>query len=640
MRRALAFAAAIAAFAVWSEDAVPLWSGGKVPRMAELKRLEGVEFSVIKRHEPEKDGYHFLHGVALCWHKGKLYASYGTNKGLENTSSEETHVRASADGGKTWSDIEVVSSDGGPGLGISHGSLAELNGELWCFSGAFSNLQAATHTIAFTHTRAYVLDDATGRWRPRGMVVGQGFWPMQNPIRMPDGNWIMGGLRVASGWNLPGGARPAAAISHGDDFTRWDVSVVQNGEVPGGIWGEATVDMRGMSVTLTVRPGWKEDPPVAHVATSADGGRTWTPLRPTNLPAASSKPFTGILSTGQRYFISQTTADGGRGRTPLTIAVGRPGEWSYSHVFLIRPSVFTEGPGPSPARALAYPSAVEHEGRLYVAYSNSGSGGNQSNSAELAIIPVSALRLPAADGTPDTVGFANGGVNTVPGDGQIATRRFVRFEGHGRTGGLLCVGSSYAWHGPNTEKLGWSGDWGMAASAREKDCVHVLGDAVRRIRPDAPLCIVQSATWERNYTGDVELLEREYKDVKEFRPDWICIITTTANAPRSLAEAEPLDEHYAKMVDWFRQTNPNARIVLSAGSSGPKFAKAIKGFAKARGYPVVDFNAFINLPGMRATGLFEHAGVASHPSDRGMAEMGRRYAAALGLPQAANAPQR
>ena len=112
MRRALAFAAAIAAFAVWSGDAVPLWSGGKVPRMAELKRLEGVEFSVIKRHEPEKDGYHFLHGVALCWHKGKLYASYGTNKGLENTSSEETHVRASADGGRTWGDIEVVSSDG------------------------------------------------------------------------------------------------------------------------------------------------------------------------------------------------------------------------------------------------------------------------------------------------------------------------------------------------------------------------------------------------------------------------------------------------------------------------------------------------------------------------------------------------
>ena len=193
MRKMVAFAALAAAMAGLSEEAVPLWSGGKVPRMAELKRLEGIEFSVIKRHEPEKDGYHFLHGVALCWHKGKLYASYGTNKGLENTSAEETHVRASADGGRTWGDIEVVSSDGGPGLGISHGSLAELNGELWCFSGAFSNLQAATHTIAFTHTRAYVLDDATGHWRPRGMVASLGFWPMQNPIRMPDGNWIMGG---------------------------------------------------------------------------------------------------------------------------------------------------------------------------------------------------------------------------------------------------------------------------------------------------------------------------------------------------------------------------------------------------------------------------------------------------------------
>ncbi len=388
----LALAAVIPLFAA-ADAPLPLWSGPAVPRAADLEKLDGVEFSVIKLHEPEKDGYHFLHGVALCWHKGTLYASYGTNKGAENTASEELHVRASRDGGRTWGPVEIVSSDGAPGLGISHGSMAVLGGELWCFAGAFSNRLAKTGSLAFTHTRAYVRDDATGRWNPRGIVASQGFWPMQNPIRLPDGDWIMGGLRVANGWNLPGGARPAAAISHGDDFTRWDVSVVKEGDVPGGVWGEATVDTWGPCITLTVRPGWKEHPPVAHVATSADGGRTWTPLRPTNLPIPASKPFTGILSTGQRYLISQITSDGGHRRNPLTIAVGRPGEWSYSRVFLVRPSVFPEGPGPSPARALAYPSAVEHEGRLYVAYSNSGNGGNQSNSAELAIIPVAALSV-------------------------------------------------------------------------------------------------------------------------------------------------------------------------------------------------------------------------------------------------------
>ena len=37
----------------------------------------------------------------IAWHKGKLYASYGFNKGSENTPTEEAHVRVSRDGGKT-----------------------------------------------------------------------------------------------------------------------------------------------------------------------------------------------------------------------------------------------------------------------------------------------------------------------------------------------------------------------------------------------------------------------------------------------------------------------------------------------------------------------------------------------------------
>ena len=115
-----------------------LWSGTPVPRAAELERLEGVEFSVIKKHEPKADGYDWLHGVALCWHKGRLWASYGTNRGKENTPTEEAHVRVSDDGGKTWGPVQVVAK-GGNGQGFSHGALASRDGVLWCFAAAISN---------------------------------------------------------------------------------------------------------------------------------------------------------------------------------------------------------------------------------------------------------------------------------------------------------------------------------------------------------------------------------------------------------------------------------------------------------------------------------------------------------------------
>ena len=44
---------------VWAVTAetVPLWDGGAVPKAAELKQLAGTEFSVIKRNEPQVDGY-------------------------------------------------------------------------------------------------------------------------------------------------------------------------------------------------------------------------------------------------------------------------------------------------------------------------------------------------------------------------------------------------------------------------------------------------------------------------------------------------------------------------------------------------------------------------------------------------------
>ena len=54
--------------------------------------------------------------------------------------------------------------------------------------------------------------------------------------------------------------------------------------------------------------------------------------------------------------------------------------------------MFPEGPGEShPKASLAYPYAVEHDGKLYVAYSNGGGRGGNRNSAELAVIPVASL---------------------------------------------------------------------------------------------------------------------------------------------------------------------------------------------------------------------------------------------------------
>lgn len=115
-------------------------------------------------------------------------------------------------------------------------------------------------------------------------------------------------------------------------------------------------------------------------------------MRESNLPMVSSQPSVGTLSNGQRFLVCSTTADSGNRRYPLTIAVSDPGEQSFCRIYRIRDAIH-DGPGESVHNAaLAYPYAVEHDGKLYVGYSNSGGRGANRNRAELAIIPIESLR--------------------------------------------------------------------------------------------------------------------------------------------------------------------------------------------------------------------------------------------------------
>lgn len=368
-----------------------LWDDARpLPKAADLPVLEGVRFSVIKPYEFQKDGYRFLHGVGLAFHKGKLYASFGHNQGGENTDTEEARFSVSEDEGRTWSPVKTM-DDGGPEFAVSHGVFLSHGGALWAFMGSY------TGTMQGIHTRAYRLNEASGEFEKLGVVVEGGFWPMQEPLRMDDGNWIMAG--ITAGVYEEKGTHPAAvAISRGDDFTKWDlVTVPPQPGLP--MWGESTVIVEGQRVTNISRYGAEAR---ALVAVSEDYGRTWSAMRPSNLPMATSKPYAGMLSDGRRYLICSSSADGGKQRAPLTIALSEPGATVFSKVHVIRHAVFPEGPGESHERAsLSYPYAIEHEGFLYVGYSNNGGNVGRigegrelwnNNSAELAVIPIEALR--------------------------------------------------------------------------------------------------------------------------------------------------------------------------------------------------------------------------------------------------------
>lgn len=363
-----------------SLDQGHLWDASTpVPAATELAPLAGVQFHVIKRRETDLDGYNWLHGVALAWHNDRLFASFGHNNGDENTASEVANYCVSEDGGRTWEDVALIDAGDEPDLAVSHGVFLRHDERLWAFHGAF------TGRMKQIHTRAYILDGGDKSWRKLGVVAADGFWPMQEPQPMEDGNWIMAGLIVDEGIgrsNNPAGV----AISDGDDFTEWNVVRIPRPHAI-DMWGESTVIVRGSHVLNISR--YRK--PAALFSISADFGRTWSPIGESNLPMAASKPYAGRLSTGQHYLIGSIAADNGNRRWPLSIIVSQYGEEPFSRAFRIRDAEHDAAIESHPRAALSYPYAIEHDGKLYVGYSNDGGRGSNRNTAEMAIIPLESL---------------------------------------------------------------------------------------------------------------------------------------------------------------------------------------------------------------------------------------------------------
>ncbi|MCC9656179.1 LamG-like jellyroll fold domain-containing protein [Rhodopirellula halodulae] len=361
-----------------------LWDESEaLPTASNLTPADDVKFHVIQTWNEPVDGYRFLHGVALQFHRGRLFASFGHNQGDENTVTEEAHYRISDDQGMSWGPLHIIDHGEEENLAVSHGVFLSEGNSLWAFHGSYYG------RMEDIHTRAYRYDENSDQWTPLGRVIGEGFWPMNQPVRMEDGNWIMPGLlgkRYDSNQAFPA----AVAISHGNHFEKWDLVRIPVDKNIHQMWGESSLWVSGENVFNVSRFG---DDAKALLATSDDYGRTWSPSKISNLPMATSKPAAGVLSTGQRYLVCTTAAENGGRRMPLTIAISRPGENVFSKVLVLRRAMQPNAPGESAKRlSLSYPYAIEHDGHLYVGYSNNGGRSANLNSAEMAVVPIESLR--------------------------------------------------------------------------------------------------------------------------------------------------------------------------------------------------------------------------------------------------------
>ncbi len=182
---------------------------------------------------------------------------------------------------------------------------------------------------------------------------------------------------------------------------------------------------------------------------------------------------------------------------------------------------------------------------------------------------------------------------------------------------VAILGNSITGNGPNPA-LGWTGDWGMAASAKDKDYVRLLEKDLKRISKDIEIKELNIAGFERefqNYNPDNIFLN----GIRDFRPD-ILIIRLGDNVDERALGLDFTEFHKA-LQNIVKQVANNRfmKVIVSNSfwSSAVKDA-AFQQYAVKYGYRFVNLYGLYDDKTNTAFGLFANFSVADHPSDKGM----------------------
>jgi len=186
---------------------------------------------------------------------------------------------------------------------------------------------------------------------------------------------------------------------------------------------------------------------------------------------------------------------------------------------------------------------------------------------------------------------------------------------------ILFVGNSITLH-RRKDDIGWYGNWGMAASAPEKDYVHIMQEYFLSIDAESSFAVCNAADWEREYKNVDSVIDR-FTAAREFSAD-IILIKLSANTPCKGFDEKLFYESFGKFVK-FLNKDGNAKILISSDFYNHPAEDCLKKYALDNGFVFCKLSDLGEKEEMKAIGLFEHSGVANHPGDKGMEAIAERY---------------
>jgi Secretion system C-terminal sorting domain len=192
---------------------------------------------------------------------------------------------------------------------------------------------------------------------------------------------------------------------------------------------------------------------------------------------------------------------------------------------------------------------------------------------------------------------------------------FLKVEAQDYPLKVAVLGNSLVNHEPKAS-IGWTNNWGMAASAKEKDFVHLLEKELKATSSKIELISGNIGEFERRY-WDYDLNNTLLNGVRDFSPD-IIVFRIGENIDDKQLNVDDFHKYLQAMVKYI--ANGKSVKVLLTNCFWTNYYKdsALLLFAQKNNYGFVDLTGLFDDKTNTAQGLFSDVGVAAHPSDKGM----------------------
>ncbi|PKK36914.1 hypothetical protein BWI96_08445 [Siphonobacter sp. SORGH_AS_0500] len=186
---------------------------------------------------------------------------------------------------------------------------------------------------------------------------------------------------------------------------------------------------------------------------------------------------------------------------------------------------------------------------------------------------------------------------------------------------VLIIGNSITRHSPAPE-IGWKGDWGMAASAADKDYVSLVKKYLSSRNSTTQFLVTnKGSSFEVNYGDNFDW--NLFNNELAFKPDLI-IVRIGDNVEDKKVNERQFEVHFEKLIAYLTSFDFQGKVICT-GSFWERWeaSSAIERVCKRKGYCYIELTS-LNTQKNTAYNQFINQAVSSHPSDRGMEEIYKR----------------